>query len=221
MKDADELLKDFLPHEVQTTRDLMCCLEGPPTADKFRRMLLLFLRGHYSSPLNYMGFTQLNCLVWHPDQLQSKLAVEYSHNEDDRKADNYPGVFISFAENTFNKLAIGNIAGRTQDLSGTHKSKEAVLEFDIFHVAKVPSEAYDLAELTARVLLAFGHVLATKGGATGFEVIRMRPPVEKKPAPKEQYTVAIHVQITYTMAVTLSLESHRIRMISALLIAKS
>lgn len=210
----DEMLRDFLPHEVDTTEALLHCLAGPPTSDSFRRMLLLFLRGHYSSSDNYMGFDHLECFIWHPDEKQSKLAVEFTHNPDDRKPDNYPGVFVGFAESNFQKVAIGNFAGNSQDLAGTDNSKEAVADYEIFHVAKRPTDAYDLAELTARVLLAMGPVMAKNGRATGFEVMGMRKPVEKKPAPTNQYTVAIPVRISYTMAVTRNLESHRVRMIS-------
>ena len=71
--------------------------------------------------------------------------------------------------------------------------------------------------MTARVLLAMGPVLARNGGATGFEVVSMQRPKEKKPSSKDYYTVAIAVRITYSMAVTRTLESHRIRMISQIL----
>jgi hypothetical protein len=48
----------------------------------------------------------------------------------------------------------------------------------------------------------------------------MQRPKEKKPSPKDHYTVAIAVRITYSMAVTRTLESHRIRMISQILTAE-
>lgn len=210
----DELIKNFSAQEVQTTEDLIQCLQGSPTADVFRRMLLLFLRGHYSSSANYMGFDQLNCFVWNPDSKLSKLEVEFTHRPDDRRPDNYPGVFVGFAETTFNQIGMGNYIGSSQDLSGTHHGKEAVADYEIFHVAKRASDAYDLAELTAHVLLAMGPVLARNGKATGFEVMGMRRPVEKKPQPKQYYTVVIPIQIRYIIAVTRTLESHRIRMIS-------
>lgn len=215
-----ELLSEFSAHEIETTESLLHCLSGPPTADSFRRMLLLFLRGHYASSANYMGFDHLQCFVWHPDEKQSKLAVEFTHNTDDRKADNYPGVFIGFAESSFNKVGIGNHAGNTQDLAGSHVTKEAAADYEVHHVAKNASDAYDLAEMTARVLLAMGPVMARNGRATGFEVMSMQRPKEKKPSSKDYYTVAIAVQITYSMAVTRTLESHRIRMISQILAAE-
>jgi hypothetical protein len=216
-----ELLSDFLAHEVTTTEELLHCLAGPATADAFRRMLLLFLRGHYASSVNYMdGFKHLQCYVWNPDEKLSKLAIEFTHNSDDRKPDDYPGIYVGFGEASYEKVALGNHAGNTQDLSGSHVTKEAVVNYEVFHVAKRASDAYDLAEMTARVLLAMGPVMAKNGGATGFEVTGMRKPVEKKPSPKDQYTVAIPVRIAYSLAVTRTLESHRIRIISQILTAE-
>ena len=217
----DELRNQFSPHEVETTEELLRCLSGPPTADGFRRMLLLFLRGHYSSADNYMGFDDLNCYTWHPDEQQRKLEVEFTHNEEDRKPDSYPGVFVGFAETNFEKLGIGNYAGNTQDNAGTHHAKEAVANYEVHHVAKRSTDAHLLAELTSRVLLAMGPVMASSGGATGFEVMGFRTPRRKKPGVPLHYTVATPVQIKYTVAVTRTLESHRIRMISQRIAAET
>ena len=58
------------------------------------------------------------------------------------------------------------------------------------------------------------YPLARNGGATGFEVLGLRKPKEKKPSPENYYTVATPVQIKYTLAVSRTLESHRIRQIT-------
>jgi len=220
--DRDELIEKFTKYEVELAEDLVHCLQGPPTAAMFRRMLLLFLRGHYSSSENYMGFDHLSCYTWATDKQTRKLEIEYTHNKDDRNPDAYPGIFVGFSAVDFSELGIGgNFAGNTQDLAGTHISKDSQANFSIFHVAKNPSDASDLAELTARALLAMGPVLAKNGGATGFEVMGMGVPREKKPSPKNHYTVATPIQINYTLAVTRSLESHRIRQIVQLLATES
>lgn len=215
----DELIEKFTPDEVETTEDILSCVRGklPVTTDLFRRLLLLFLRGHYASNANYMGFDHLNCYVWASDPAATKLAVEFTHNEDDRKPDNYPGIYVGFAGSQFEKIAQGNYAGNTEDLSGTHLAKESVCVFEIHHVAKRASDAYDLADLTARALLAMAGPLARNAGATGFEVMGVRPPKEKKPSPDDYYSVATVVQIKYTLSVTRSIESHRIRAIALIL----
>ena len=213
----DELIKSFSRHEVETTEDLIRCLKGPTTVNTFRRALLLFLRGHYSSPQNYMGFEDMSCYVWHPDKKERTLEVEFTHDDDDRDPDSYPGIYVGFGLLGLGQVGIGNYAGNTVDMSGTHQSKEAEVNLAIFHVGKRATDTYELAELTMRAMVAMGPVLAANGGATGFEVMGLRELSRKKPSPKTYYTVAMPVQIKYTLAVTRVMESHRIRRISQLL----
>jgi len=214
--ERDELIASFSKAEVETTEDLLACLDGPVTTDSFRRLLLLFLRGHYASPANYSGFDHLKCFRWSPNA-DSTLAIEFTHNENDQSPDDYPGIYIGFSSTTFNKVAIGNYSGGTQDLAGRHHAKSSVANFSINHVASKASDAYDLAEMTSIVLTAMAHPLALRAGALSFEVSGMAPPERKKPAPDNYYTVATTVQIIYTMSVTRSIESHRIRSIALLL----
>ena len=149
--DRDELIDKFTKHEVETAEEILACLKGPATSDKFRRLLLLFLRGHYSSPDNYMGFDHLDCYFWTPGD-DTKLEIEFTHNDDDRNPDAYPGIYVGFGGGDINKIAIANRSGHSQDLAASLMAKESVVTFDISHVAKKASDAYDLAELTARAL---------------------------------------------------------------------
>lgn len=212
--DRDELIARFSKTEVETTEELLACVKGPVTSDLFRRLLLLFLRGHYSSGANYMGFDHLGCFTWDADETKRTLEVEYTHTDSDRKPDNYPGVYVGFGQADFNKIAQGNFAGHSHDLAGTDLSKESTANFEVSHVSKRASDAYDLAELTSRALTAMAEPLAMNAGAHSFEVLGMRKPKNKKPEPESYYIVATPVQIKYTLAVTRNIESHRIRMIA-------
>lgn len=218
--DKDQLIKKFTRSEVETAQSILQCLDRPVTADKFRRMLLLFLRGHYSNSDNYSGFEHLGCFTWSDDEDSSKLAVEFTHADDDDLPDNYPGIFLSYGGLTYNQVALGgNFAGNSEDRASRHYSKESVAMFDIYHTFKKASDAYDSAEMTSRVLTAMAEPLARNGGATGFQVSGVRKPQSKSKSPKTHYTVATGVEIRYTMSVTRTLESHRIRMITQSLIA--
>lgn len=214
--ERDDLIASFTKSEVETTEDLLACLKGPVTTGSFRRLLLLFLRGHYSSASNYMGFDHLSCFTWE-DGEDSKLTIDYTHRDDDMKPDGYPGIYVGFSQTAFEKIAIGNHAGYSQDMAGSRVAKEAVVNFSISHVSKKAADAHDLAELTALALTAMARPLALNAGASGFEVMGMEQPRRKKPSPDNYYTVATAVQIHYIMAVTRSIESHRIRRIALLL----
>jgi len=216
--DRDELIDKFTRHEVETTEEMLGCLKGPVTAYNFRRMVLLFLRGHYSSSDNYMGFDHLHCYFWHPDEKLRRLMIEMTHNGSDRKPDAYPGIYVGFGKMDLETLGIGgNFAGNSRDLAGTMVSKESTLVLQISHVARNPQDAWDLAELTGRALQAMGSPLARNAGATGFEVMGLQTPESKKPTPEDYYTVATAVQIKYTQGVIRSLESHRVRQITLLI----
>ena len=222
MPDKEQLIAQFTKHEVETAEGILKCIQGPVTADKFRRMLLLFLQGHYSNASNYSGFEHLSCFVWHPEEEESKLTIDFTHIDSDEYPDNYPGIFLSFGGLQYDQIALGgNFAGNTEDRAGTHNSKESVVRFEMFHVFKRPSDAYDAAEMTSRVLTAMAGPLARHGGATGFQVLGVRVPTKKKAAPRKHYTVATGVEIRYTLAVTRTLESHRIRMITQALDAQA
>jgi hypothetical protein len=214
--ERDELIASFSKSEVETTEELLACLKGPVTTDAFRRLLLLFLRGHYASADNYSGFEHLKCFTWTPGS-DSTLTVDFTHGENDQNPDAYPGIYVGFSNTRFEKIALGNFSGGTQDRSGRHHAKDSTASFEINHVASKASDAYDLAEMTSVVLTAMADPLARGAGATGFEVLGMAAPVRKKPSPDNYYRVATTVQITYTMNVTRSIESHRIRNIALLL----
>jgi len=212
--DRDELKEEFTCQEVESCEEILGCIDGPTSAYSFRRMLMLLLRGHYSSSDNYMDFDHLKCYTWDADDKHSKLSVEMTHEGDDSKPDSYPGVYVGFSSLKLSKLGItGNYAGSTQDNAGNFVSKEATVVFAINHVAKRAQDAWDLAELSALFLQAIGSPIARRAGATGFEVLGINEPKEKKPSPEEYYTVAISVEIKYTQSVSRNLESHRVRQI--------
>lgn len=220
MPDREQLIASFTRDEVETAESILKCLAVPASPSKFQRLLLLFLRGHYASADNYMGMDHLACYTWSSGDA-STLAVNLSHHPDDQKPDDYPGIFVSFADADFGRLAIGNFAGLGEDRSRTDLAKESTANFEITHVAKRPADAYDLATMTAHALTAMAAPLAKNGGATGFEVLGIRTPKEKKPSPESFYKVAVPVQIKYILAMTRALESHRIRSITIALTAEA
>lgn len=217
MSERDQLIDQFTAAEVETAEGILSCMRGPVTTGSLRRLLLLFLRGHYASSANYGDFQHLACFTWAPAPTSGSLSIEFTHNDNDQKPDNYPGIFVGFAQTPFEKIALGNFAGHSGDTSGTHLVKQATASFEISHVAQDAGDAYDLAEMTASVLTAMADPLVRNAGAKSLEVVSIAPPTRKKPSPDKYYTVAANVQISYSIGVTRTLESHRIRRIIMLL----
>ena len=206
-------IEDFDPAEVQTVRDILACVEGAASSSKLRRMVMLLLRGHYSNPENYgKEYEHLACYR-HTGDKEETLHVGFTHLNDDQSPDAFPGVYVGFGGVTLSKLGIGDLSGHTYDNAGTHMTKQATLTLVVNHVAKEAGDAYDLADMSAAVLLALGRPVVQSSGAIELSVEGYEEPKKELPAPNRYYTVAMTVKISYNLAVTRSIESHRIRRI--------
>lgn len=215
----DQLIDDFSPQEVKITRELLACQELPPLPSTLRRAILLTLRGHYSSAANYgESYQHLKCYTYSEDG-PSSLHVGYTHQNDDSKPDNTPGIYIGFGQLSYDKGGFGNFAGLTDDRAGTHLSKLATMTLDIRHIANSADDTYDLAEMTATVLQALAQPIIMKMNAMGLEVTSVGQPEKKNPAPLRDYAVVTTVKISYTSSVTRSVESHRLRRIAQVITA--
>lgn len=210
----EQLREDFKPCEIETTESLISCMDGPATAMKFRRIIMLLLQGHYASSDNYgEAYAHLRCYQWANDKT-STLHVGVVGIPDDSKPDNYPGIYVGVRSIDYTKESIGDFAGMSADTSNTFLARAANLTLDVMHVAKEINDAYDLAEMSAVVLTALGQPFAMKSGARYFEVTGISALRKETLAPDRHYTVAMTVKISYTMSVSRSVESHRIRKIA-------
>jgi hypothetical protein len=212
-RSGELLKKGFGMHEVESVYDLMSCLQGPLSNSAFRRIVMLMLRGHYSSSANYPAdMAHLGCYTWGPN---GSLAVEFAHNFDDKHPDKVPGVFVGFGGVTLSKAAIGDHHSFSEDNSTEELVRSSKLTIRVHHVAKSLEDAMDLAELSQFFLLSMSKVVRNVTGAQSFEVMGYSEAVKNKLSSMElNYEVVLSVEISYTLAVALSEESHRIRVIS-------
>lgn len=224
----EQLVENFEAREIATTKSLLECLDGAPTSSKFRRIIMLLLRGHYASPENYgPEYEHLKCFTWTDDtdttlsigttphyRRDATVAIGVTHQNDDRRPEDYPGIFVDFGGVELKKLSFANESGHSFDNASKYLAKQAVLTLLVNHVAKESGDAYDMADMSAVVLTALGTPFAMKSGAQEFSVEGYAQPKKELHAPNRYYTVAMTVKITYTLSVTRSVESHRIRRIA-------
>lgn len=211
---SDQLLQSFSESEVATTSELLECLQGAPTSSKFRRMIMLFLRGHYSNAANYgTEFEHLKCYTYKPDGSGS-LHVDFTQQNRDFAPDKLPGIYVAFGDVVLQREALGNRAGMSNDMGSTHISKSAKLSLIVHHVAQNAADAFDLADMSAMMLTALAEPMCMRAGASALEVMGYGQPKKELEPPTRYYDVAMGLEIYYTQAVTRSLESHRIRRIA-------
>lgn len=218
-----QLLKDdFGAHEVVNVYDLMSCMSGPLSNSSFRRIVMLMLRGHYSSPLNYPeDLAHLGCYVWRPVDAAGKegtLTVDFTHVFDDKKPDRVPGIFVGFGGVSLRKLALGDHHSHSEDRATENLTRGTKLTIKVHHIAKSLDDAHDLAEMSQLFLLAMSRVIRFATGAEGFEVQGYAESVKNKLSNlATNYEVVLSIEISYTLAAALSEESHRIRVISGVI----
>jgi hypothetical protein len=215
MSEIEEQLKAaFSETEVKTTNELLECLQGAPTSSKFRRIIMLLLRGHYSSSDNYGAeYAHLNCYSYKPDG-SGTLHVDFTQQNEDFATDKLPGIYVAFGDVGFQKLGMGNDAGMSADMASNYYTKAAELDIIVHHVAKHAADAFDLADMSYMVLTALAEPFARRAGASALEVVGYGQPKKELEPPTRYYDVAMAVKISYTPSVTRSLESHRIRRIA-------
>lgn len=210
----EQLIAEFSPAEVQTTEQLLQCMQGPPSGAKFRRIIMLLLRGHYSNSENYGDeYKHLSCYTYSEDPPGS-LEVGFSQQNVYENPDKFPGIFVEFGGVELSRAAVGDFAGHSEDTSRTYVSRLATMTLLVHHVAQRASDAYDLADMTTMVLSAMAEPFCLRAGAMSLEVAGYAVPKKELEAPTRYYDVATSVKIAYTHSVTRSVESHRIRRIA-------
>jgi hypothetical protein len=218
-----QLLKDdFGAHEVVNVYDLMSCMDGPLSNSTFRRIVMLMLRGHYSSPANFPeDLAHLRCYIWQPEDAAGKegrLAVDFTHMFDDNRPDRLPGIYVGFGGVALRKLSLGDHHSHSEDRATENLARGTKLVIKVHHITKSLDDSHDLAEMSQLFLLAMSRVVRFTTGAEGFEVQGYSEAVKNKLSNlATHYEVVLSIEISYTLAAALSEESHRIRVISGVI----
>lgn len=220
---GNALLKDkFSTYEIQTVYDLMACMQGAITNSSMRRIIMLMLRGHYSSALNNPSdMSHLSCYTWRPDDAAGKsgtLVVDFTHVYSDSKPGDLPGIYVGFGGLTINKLAMGNHHSHSDDRSVENFASAGTLALRVHHITTSASDSYDLAEVSSLFLRAMARVFRETTGASSFEVRGYAEPAKNKLSNHAtHYEVVLSLEISYTLSAALSEETHRIKTISGVI----
>lgn len=219
---SPQLLKDFGAHEITTVYDLMSCMHGEPSNFNFKRIVLLMLRGHYSSPLNNpRDLAHLDCYTWRPadeDGKEGLLTVDYTHVYDDAKPDRVPGIYVGFGGMSEGKLALGDHHSHSEDRSVENFVSDGKLTIEVHHITASPGDSADLAEVSSLFLRAMARVVRGTTGARGFRVLGYAKPGKNKLSnTTTNYEVVLSLEISYTLGAALSEETHRIKSISGVI----
>lgn len=203
-------LEDIV-REVNSLRDP--CKESFLTPSGLRRMFLLLLRGHWSSPYNHGPDLRdsLSCLVWNPDPALRKLDIELQGTEGASKAgDN--AIFVSVGNFTFQKITFGGRASVSDDNATVDYVYPARCQALFVHEAEALDVAFDMAWSTFGFLSGYAEAITDIIG----QEAHISPDVVGQPTQVEggsdkRYRVDFGLSLEVSICVSTTVESHRLK----------
>jgi hypothetical protein len=188
---------------------------GTLSPSRMRRVLLLFLRGHWSGPQNHPADLEtLQCLHWDPNPADRKVEVELQGAQVGASAPH--AIWLAVGNFQFNERVLDSISGVTDDNTTEYRTLIGTCQVLISHEAPYLDQAYDMAWSDLCFMLGF---IPSIRDALGGESLSIKPkvlgePQLKQPEPKTNYRVDLGLEFDITLGVATQLESHLLKHVS-------
>jgi len=194
-----------------TFAEYIRCADHPGTVAGLRRAIYLLLKSHYMRPEDFSEeYAHLRCFKYVPDG-SGTLTVGMEGDYTPGKTDNLPGVFVGTGGLKFTKDSMGNTLGSSHDNATRHLEQTATATITIDHVAKNPTLAADMAEMSIVLFMAMAPVLRNKLHLRGFDILGFPKPAKLQQDPEPFYNAQLSIAATFTWASDLYIGSHRIK----------
>ena len=187
-----------------------------------RSTFLLLTRLHYSDIENYgTQRERLKTFVWHRDAKQRTLFIDYDFNFSNKPEtlEQRPAIYVGTSDFAFKKSVVDNQKTLTPSRDAEQFFKVAQTTVILRHIAKAPSDALLLGDMTVQFYLGIRKPLQEKmrGNLLGFEVIQMLTsrPFERAPESADQQFMAdVVIELLYPASWWTFRESHRIKTVT-------
>jgi hypothetical protein len=185
-----------------------------------RRIMLLFLRTHFSDAAHYMNVPELSDITYKSDD-KGVLHIAIGDVIGDKKCsenvNRVPAIMVVSKDMVFGQKSIsGGFVSRAKD--GTREScNDVTTEMEIQHIANSADMALLLATQTAGSLLGFSQVFLHKMKLSAFDVIAMSAPnLVSNPSEhtNRRYMVSVMCRMKYNFTWSTLLDNKLIKTIS-------
>lgn len=123
-----------------------------------RRIFLLLTRACYSDTRNYGDLTAYELrnpeLKYSKDKYAKTIDVELDYIYDADEVNVRPVVFVGLGDITFQRTAIGDYAGISEDRSTVYHTNQSQGTVVFRHIATSPDLAYAMSDITVKYFLA-------------------------------------------------------------------
>lgn len=193
---------------------LLACTPAPFSLTQMEDIMLGLTRHHWAHPDNHGTLASMfECAVYDfakPDVSTMPVELQDAYHEEDLKK---PGIYIGGLEAPFGKLAVGNAEGYSDDNATRNSIWRCNTGILAAHVNTSARLAKAAAESTLAFWCAIGQTLMARLGLIGFDPQRISAAAKLDKSPVRMYRVDAVVQIVFTWGVSVSQESHRLKLL--------
>lgn len=193
--------------------------EKPVNSVALRRVFLILARLHWGHQSNHGDYTEfLQGLLYAGDPATRTVKVDLFDLFKGEDREEYPAIFVGFRDGVrFSKLAVDNMSRQTAPLDGQTYSKGAKTTMVLSHYHRSSDTALAMGESTAFFLEGVRPQVMANLGLTSMEVDGLIGPVRVHAAAELTFKVDVFVGLSFNTAMTVTIESHRIKKWSAAL----
>ena len=203
-------LKDIV-REVNSLRDP--CTDSFLTPSGLRRMFLLLLRGHWSSPHNHGPDLKgsLACLTWDPDPKARRLDIELQGTDEANKAGD-SAIFVKVGAFQFTKVSFGGRLAVSEDNATVDYVYPTTCQALFVHEHPSLDVAFDMAWSTFAFLSGYSEAITQIMG----QEATLKPEIVGEPqqvdqAPEGRYRVDFGMAMGVSICLSTTAESHRLK----------
>lgn len=205
-------------NEIEQGQVLLACLESKPlTLAALRKTMLLLTRIHWSNAANHGNLeSNFECLIFNVDRPDTSiLHIEPLESYTEEKS-HCPAIYTGMREAPLKPLSMGTGYGNF-DPSDDNSTTVHGWRCETIVVAGHMHYSVELAQLMAESTMTFWSGIASdlgkRLGLISFQPLGLSAPVKQDKSPTRSYRVDVTAQIVFTWAVSVNIESHRLKLI--------
>ena len=186
---------------------------------ELRRIFLLLSKACFSTTENYnmqSGFELTDPPVtYSDDKYAKKIDVELDYVYDAAEVNVRPAVYIGFGDITFQRQAIGDYSGISDDNSTIYCANQAQTSLHLRHITTSPDLCYALADTSVQFYLALQHLLEESlPGLGDFNIASVSKINILDPDKERNFRVDVVFNLTFMFAWKIVSEGHRLKEIN-------
>jgi hypothetical protein len=198
---------------VSTLRELDVCMKQPLTIVNLRAIMLLLTRAHFSDPDNFGIFKDaLGCMCYDEnckDDPAITIRLDYVPSLPDPSP--RPAVWVCVDAVKFEKAAINNVAGWSEDNSRIGQVKKQATQITLTCIADSVDVTLMLAETVASFFAGIRMHLMETLNLAYFEVDSIGAPKIREKEPESYFEVDVIITMMFSFVMSANIESHRLK----------